>query len=293
MMESQEGLERDFFLTLNAEKGLSRHTIDAYRRDLTLFKEFLKQSSFSTYHEVTSHEIIRFISTLREKKYAETSIARTFVALKVFFCFLKKEKHIEVNVMEKIDHPKLWKALPEVLSQKEVERLIEAPDLTTREGIRDRAILELLYASGLRVSELVNVTIVNLSHESVKVMGKGGKERSVPVGKAAQAALDDYLHAGRGESDSPYLFLGKKGQPLNRTDIWRQIKKYAKEVGITKNISPHTLRHSFATHLLDNGADLRVIQELLGHASISSTDRYTHVSRSKLQESFDQFHPRS
>ena len=190
---------------------------------------------------------------------------------------------------------KIWQLIPEVLSCTEMVSLLEAPDKDTLIGSRDKAILEVLYACGLRVSELCSLKIYDVDDVYVRVLGKGMKERVIPIGEAAIQAIDHYLHHYRSQYDSEKLqelFVSTRGKPLDRIQVWKMVKGYAKKVGIVKNISPHTFRHSFATHLLDNGADLRVIQEMLGHASISSTDRYTHISKSHLQQSFEAYHPR-
>lgn len=214
------------------------------------------------------------------------------ISLKVFFRFLYREKIIEKDISQSMESPKLWQLIPEVLTLEEVERLLNASPVQTYLGARDRAILEVLYASGLRVSEVCSLTLHCVGEDALRVLGKGGKERVVPVGKKALNALDHYL-CFRDHFQSETLFLSQKGKALDRVIIWRMIKHYAKQAGIQKSISPHTFRHSFATHLLENGADLRVIQEMLGHASIATTDRYTHVTASRLHSSFSQFHPRN
>ncbi len=285
----------DFLSYIASEKGLSRNTIEAYQRDTEAFLVFLKQKGISAYNQVKEEHFVGFLSHLKSEKYATASICRTLVACKVLFRFLKREGLISSNPSLYIDTPKLWQLIPEVLSFKEVERLLNQPDPSTAAGARDKAILELLYASGLRVSELCTIGIYDVDDNYVKVMGKGRKERLVPLGVPALQAIDHYLTHYRDQTDSSRqqtLFVTRTGTPMNRVAIWSMVKFYAKKASILKNISPHTLRHSFATHLLDHGADLRVIQELLGHANIATTDRYTHVSRSHLQEAFQAFHPR-
>lgn len=282
----------DFLNYLCSEKGLAQNTLEAYERDILMFLQHVNISSFV---EVTEEHCIRFLDRLQRGEYASSSITRAFIVIKVFFDFLKREKVVAINPLLHLNAPKLWQLIPEVLSLNEVERLFSMPDTLTEQGCRDLAILELLYSSGLRVSELCQLKITDVDDEFVKVTGKGSKERIVPVGKAAISAIDDYLarfrdHVG-GERES-MLFTSSKGKPLTRLEVWKRIKAYSKEAGIGKNISPHTFRHSFATHLLDRGADLRIIQELLGHASISSTDRYTHISHDKLVKAFAEFHPR-
>lgn len=207
------------------------------------------------------------------------------MAIKAFFRFLKREGVVEVNVAMYLDSPKLWQLIPEVLSLKEIEALLEISEI----GQRDRAILELLYGSGLRVSELCGLKMQDVDDTFVRVRGKGGKERVVPIGTRAIEALDAYL--AHRDDEQGWLFLSKRGKQLDRTAVWKRIKVMAERAGITKTISPHTLRHSFATHLLDGGADLRIIQEMLGHSSIGTTDRYTHVSHKRLQAAFEQHSP--
>ena len=211
----------------------------------------------------------------------------------MLFRFIKKEGGISSDPSVLLDSPKLWQLIPEVLTESEVNRLLEMPDLNTEEGTRDRAILETFYATGIRVSELCSLNIYDVGDSEVRVIGKGGKERVVPIGEEALNAIDRYLSEYRNEKgDNLPLFLSKKGKRMRRESVWERIKTYAYSAEITKTISPHSLRHSFATHLLDHGADLRIIQELLGHSDIGTTDRYTHLSKKRLFDAFDKFHPR-
>jgi integrase/recombinase XerD len=285
----------DFLSYIASEKGLSQNTIHAYQSDSLAFIRYLHSVDIGSFEAVTKGDIVNFLAFLNDQKYATSSISRGLVTIKVLFRFLKREGLITDNVALYLETPKLWQLIPEVLSCSEVERLISQPDPEKPLGSRDRAIIELLYSSGLRVSEVATIGIYDIDDTFVRVFGKGSKERLVPIGKKALQAIDHYLIHVRGQTDSQLmknLFVSKSGKPMDRIVIWRMIKKYAKLAGITKNISPHTLRHSFATHLLDNGADLRVIQDMLGHSSISSTDRYTHVSRTQLQKAFNEFHPK-
>jgi integrase/recombinase XerD len=287
-----EILKNDFLIYLISEKGLSENTVEAYERDIRSFFCFANKNPALVQQE----ELVSFLAHLQSEGYAASSISRTVAALKVFFHFLKREGKISMNPTRYLSSPKLWQRLPQVLNVSEMERLLNAPDLETEIGCRDRAILELLYSSGLRVSELCSLKVHDVDDTFVRVKGKGAKERLVPIGKKALSACDAYLARFRDRHSSERqcaLFLTPKGKPVSRTRIWSMMKEYAQQVGISKNVSPHTLRHSFATHLLDNGADLRIIQEMLGHASISSTDRYTHVSRQRLIEAFERFHPRN
>lgn len=247
---------------------------------------------FITHYSLCIQDVVTHLSSLRQRGYASSSIARALIALKVFFRFLFREQMIDKDLSTLLETPKLWQLVPEVMTQAEVSRLLDAPDVTTEMGARDRAIIEVLYASGLRVSEVCGLTLYSIDEGSVKVLGKGEKERIVPIGQKALEAVDHYLVNYRDAHEGEALFVTKRGRPIDRVAIWKLIKKYAKQVGITKNISPHTLRHSFATHLLDHGADLRIIQEMLGHSNIATTDRYTHVSQSRLIESFNKFHSR-
>lgn len=282
----------DFLLYLQSEKGLSANTMNAYGSDLKSFFSFV---SVATVEEITQEEIIAFLTHKKSLEHASASISRALVAIKVFFRFLKREKQIENNPADALEGPKLWQLLPEVLSTEEINRFLLQPDPETFEGVRDRALLEMLYASGLRVSELCQLSLYDVDDEYVKVKGKGGKERLVPIHKKAICALDRYLSIYRDNWPSDklqILFVTSKGKPIDRFTVWKLVKKYAKQAGIQKSISPHVLRHSFATHLLDHGADLRIIQEMLGHSNIATTDRYTHISQSRLKDAFSRFHPR-
>lgn len=282
----------EFLRYLRSERGLSANTLEAYGRDVGSFLQFVDQKEVAC---IDREEIIAFLAQLQAKQYASSSIARCLIALKVFFRFVKQEGMHRDDLGRHLDTPKLWQMLPEVLSPKEVEALLSQPDGASKQGSRDKAILELLYATGIRVSELCNLHIYDVDDKQIRVFGKGSKERIVPISQRAVAAVDAYLANGRDAFDSEKekkLFLSMKGKPIDRTTVWKMIKRYAKAAKIQKNIFPHMLRHSFASHLLDGGADLRVIQEMLGHAQISSTDRYTHVALSKVHERFRNMHPR-
>lgn len=284
----------DFATYLISEKGLSHHTLEAYRRDVEAFLLFLQRGAVGEWRDVQQQDLIDFLSVKKNQDYAPASVSRAFIAIKVFFRFLKREKIIEQNFTLLLETPKIWQLIPDVLSLEEMECLLSKPDRSTQKGARDLAILELLYASGLRVSELCGLNIADLDEDSVRIRGKGGKERIVPIGRKASEAIDHYLNFRETEASDRQdaLLVGRGMKRINRVTVWKLVKIYAKEAGIKKIIFPHTFRHSFATHLLDNGADLRVIQELLGHSSISSTDRYTHVSCNHLQEAFHNFHMR-
>lgn len=284
----------DFLSYITSEKGLSQNTKKAYENDLLCFINFLS-SIKATLTEVDQGIIIRYLEHLLALNYHPATRSRRLIAIKVFFRFLKKEGDILHNPSLYLESPKLWQTLPNVLSVDEVENLLNQPSMSSPHGLRNKAIIDVLYSSGLRVSELCGLNIYDVNDDFVKVLGKGKKERVVPIGKQALKTLDLYLCGPRdliGAPEEEALFLTKSGRRIDRHLVWKMIKFYARQAGITKNISPHTLRHSFATHLLDCGADLRVIQEMLGHADIATTDRYTHVSRQKLQEAFMLCHPR-
>jgi len=272
----------DFLNYLRGERGLSPHTIAAYQRDIASFE----------FQELTQETLCQHLARMQAEGYAPASIARALIACKVFHKFLIREGLIPQQALY-LDTPKLWQLLPDVLTCVEVERLLAAPDPTTYLGSRDKAILEVLYASGLRVSELCALDLYAIDDGAVRVLGKGGKERVVPIGSQALQAVDHYLLYFRGHHACDRLFLTKRHQAIHRVEVWRQVKSYAKQAGIKKNIYPHALRHAFATHLLENGAELRVIQDMLGHASIATTDRYTRVSIQHVHDAFQKFHPRN
>lgn len=282
---------RDFLDYIRSEKGLSAHTIEAYGRDLALFSEFLQAKPWQ---EVASETIVAFLAWLQSRSYASSSVCRILVSIKVFFRFLKKEGKIPIDLSCYFDTPKIWQLVPEVLTIEEVDLLLAAPKPEDWIGSRDRAILELLYATGMRVSELCQLKISDLSDTFVKVWGKGKKERIIPVGRKAIVAVDHYLlhHRPDCKEDKAPLFVSQKGGAISRMIVWSRVKAYARLAGIPKEVSPHTLRHSFATHLLENGADLRLIQDMLGHEDIGTTDRYTHVTGARLHSVFSSFHPR-
>lgn len=281
---------RDFEVFLRSEKGVTSNTVSAYLSDLALFVGHAKVSL----EACGEAEIYAFLAHLQNAGYASASIARALVTLKVFYRFLVRERRIE-DPTALLVGPKLWQLIPDVLSIEEIERLIALPAIETFEGARDRAILEVLYGAGIRVSELCSLGIYDVDEGALRVMGKGRKERVVPIGRSALDAIDNYLTRFRHRFDSEKeqaLFVSTRGKRIDRVSVWKKVKEYARLAGIAKTISPHTFRHSFATHLLDRGADLRIIQELLGHATIGTTDRYTHISAKRLQEAFIQHHPR-
>lgn len=285
----------DFTIYQKVEKGHSQHTLESYRRDLQEFVCFLEKLSISAWERVNRVHVIEFLEQKKKKSFAASSIARCLAAIKSFFRFLKREGVLNKNVVALLETPKTWQLIPTVLSIEEIEILMQQPDISTKKGARDRAILEVLYGTGLRVSELCQLEISDVDDDFLKIKkGKGGKERIVPIGMKAVKALDHYLcfRDAPDEEGIDALFVGRGQKKIDRLTVWSIVKKYAQKAGIKKNIFPHTFRHSFATHLLDNGADLRVIQEMLGHSSIDNTDRYTHVSCSRLKQAFESCHPR-
>ena len=284
------------------ERGASPHTIRAYRKDLDLFAAFLREKGLPTDVALIDHLTIRlYLGHLyQEKRIKRTSVVRKLATLRTFFRYLKREGIIEKNPAKLVATPKGGKDLPHALTVDEAFRLLDAPDVTNSLGLRDRAILELLYSSGLRVGELtaLNLDDLDLGGGMLRVMGKGGKERMVPIGSKAVEALRLYLERRgelmeKGKSTPRHLFLNYRGGRITDRSVARIIKTYRLQGRIVKEASPHTFRHSFATHLLDAGADLRGIQELLGHASLSTTQKYTHVSSAKLMEVYDRTHPRA
>lgn len=283
----------EFILYIGSERGLSPHTQAAYRRDLYQLRECASQQG--SIWPPDANGVVGFLHYLQAQGKKPTSQVRALVAAKVFLRYLFREGHISVDHSAFLESPKVWQVIPSVLSYQELDRLLQAPDCSTDEGLRDRAIFELLYGTGIRVSELCSLSIYDVADDLVKVHGKGGKERLVPIGRQALLAIDTYLNNVRQKFDSTevlQLFVTKNGKPLDRMFVWKRVRYYACMIGLDKRVSPHTFRHTYATHLLDAGADLRVIQELLGHAHISSTDRYTHVSSSQIREVFRAFHPR-
>ena len=276
---------------LLVEKGLSKKTVDAYLTDLKLFFKYFKDKKDT--EDLNPYDINSFMLYGASIGRKPSTTLRRAASIKHFYLFLKKDGYYNDEIPE-IEGPKKEKILPTYLSVEEVERLLDAPNMKSPSGIRDKAMLELMYASGLRVSELLELekANINLKKGIVIVFGKGAKERKVPMGDFALEYVVKYINQVRGKfhgADSKYLFLNKKGKPLSRVYFFKQIKKYASEVGIEKEISPHTLRHCFATHLLEGGAQLRTVQEMLGHANIATTQIYTHVSKDRIISAYDLF----
>ena len=286
----------DSFLdALWMERGLSDNTLSAYRSDLTLFSLWIQQQKIELIN-VEASEVLAYLS-LAESTSART-VARRLSSLRRLYEYLLREDQIKQNPVSNIDAPRLGRSLPKSLTEAEVEALLEAPDVNDMLGVRDKCMLELLYATGLRVSELVGLTVqqVNLRQGVVRVTGKGNKERLVPLGEEAAQWLEHYLGSERNEilnnSLSDALFPSKRGKAMTRQTFWHMIKRYTVIAGINKTLSPHVLRHAFATHLINHGADLRVVQMLLGHSDISTTQIYTHVARERLKDLHSEHHPR-
>ena len=285
---------------LAVERGFSGNTIMAYRNDLYSLLKDLESKNLSDWKSVTTDHLLKFVLLLQEKGYSETTRARKTAAVRSYFAFLVDDRLIENSPAAELSSPKIGRSLPTALSEEEVIRVLEAPmAVDTPESRRDKAMLELLYATGMRVTELVSLRVndVNLSGGFVRCIGKGNKERLIPFHEQALDALAFYIEEARdsflnGNPKEPALFLNRRGEQLTRQGFWLILKEYARKAGITSPVTPHTLRHSFATHMLRGGASLRQVQEFLGHASIASTQIYTHLTDDHLREQFEEAHPR-
>ena len=290
-----KGLVKRFLNYLAVEKGLSDNTLESYERDLKKYALFTRDKGPDA---VTQDDVVSFLASLSSKGISTPSAARNLAAVRGFHKYLLIDGLAHTDPTVNLETPRGWKRLPKTLPAAEVEGLLAQPDPAIPMGARDRAMLELLYATGLRVSELVGLKLsdINLERGFLLVVGKGSKERAVPMGESAVAAIHAYLDGGRAAllkgKESNFLFISSRRRQTTRQTFWGRIKYYARQAGIAQNISPHTLRHSFATHLLDNGADLRVVQAMLGHSDISTTQIYTHVSRERLKNIHEKYHPR-
>ena len=286
-----------FLSYCRVEKGLSANSLDAYRRDLTRFADWAAETKAPTTPGL--EELRLYLDHLNQSGLKSRSVGRHLASLRGLYKFLAEHGDAANDPTEFLQTPKQWVSLPKYLTREQIEALFAAPDLTTPLGLRDRAMLELLYASGLRVSELCGCEAKNLESNLgvIRVMGKGNKQRLIPVGKFALQAIERYLESGRPSilkgRASRYLFISSRGGKLTRASFWRLLIEHGKRAGIFHNLTPHTIRHSFATHLLEGGADLRSVQAMLGHADISTTQIYTHVVRTRLRQTFDQHHPRA
>jgi integrase/recombinase XerD len=292
------GLIDEFLEYLSLERGLSTNTLESYGRDLRHFAAYADAGGGGNPLH-SGAMVMDYLDSLRLSGRSAATLARRLAALRAFYTYLDQERGLTPDPTRHLQSPKLERRLPAVLSESEVATIVEAPDTSTPTGMRDRAMLELLYATGIRVSELIALRMEDWAPEPprLRCRGKGGKERIIPVGKRAVQTVNQYLATARRRlirgRDPGALFLNHRGTLMTRQGFWKLIKKYAFMVGIEKDITPHTIRHSFATHLLDNGADLRAVQEMLGHADISTTQIYTHVSRTRLRQVYDEAHPRA
>jgi integrase/recombinase XerD len=291
---------------LKLEKSLSENTVNSYLFDLKIFISFLEEhTNIKSSEEISEKTLIDFISHLgkminkREKNYSEKSIYRVISVLKSFFKYLVIEDIIPDNPAENLDTPKVSRLLPSVLTIEEVNKILDAVDIKVKFGLRDRAILETMYASGLRVSEVIGLEVNNIFFEDgfLRIFGKGSKERIVPIGKSALRFIEKYFNEERNlvanKDSHNFIFLNFRGKKMTRMSVWNIVRKYSSLAGIKKEIHPHTLRHTFATHLLEGGADIRIIQEMLGHSDISTTQIYTHIDKEYLIEIHKTFHPRA
>lgn len=294
-----EHIIQDYLAYLSVERGLSPNTIEAYQRNINHFTACLHEWNIDNFAQVDKYLLKNYLLKLHQEELSNTSCAQHVAALKNFFKFLYMEKYTATNLSSEIESPKKEQVLPKFLTISEVNRLLEAPDLSTYSGCRDKAMLELLYATGLRVSELTTLTLgdLHLDMSYLHCVGKGDKERIIPIGQAAIRATNHYIqHCRRTithHDQTDTLFLNKRGTGLTRQGIWKIIKNYGRQIGLAQELTPHIMRHSFATHLLQNGADLRAIQEMLGHADIATTQIYTHLLSDKIIEEYDHAHPRA
>jgi len=290
---------KEYLSTLKLERNLSGNTVSSYKNDISSLIGFLEALGITDLSLVSKKELNSFFSSLSKTGLSSNSAARYYSSIKGFFRYLFVQNYIKENPMEKISSPKLKKGLPLVLSVNEVDSILSRPDISNVLGLRDKALLELLYACGVRVSELLGLKVSDLffNEEMIRVFGKGSKERLVPVGRSAVKWVKEYLTKSRPmlekkNKSENFLFLNKRGTILSRMGIWKIVDKYVKDAGIKKEVHPHTFRHSFATHLLEGGADLRAVQEMLGHADISTTQIYTHIDREYIKQMHKDFHPR-
>lgn len=296
-MDDQALIDR-YLDALWLERGLSKNTLDSYRRDLKAFLTWL-QGRGKTITGVAREDLLGYLSHRMAQGLKSRSTARALSCLRSFYRYLLRENLVVEDPTLRVDNPKLGRPLPDTLSEGDVERLLKAPDIKSPIGLRDRTMLEVLYASGLRVSELVNLKLgeINLRQGVLRIMGKGSKERLVPMGETAMTWLARYIREGRddllrGNLDSDVVFPSNRGTAMTRQAFWYRIKEHASKAAITRKLSPHTLRHAFATHLLNHGADLRVVQLLLGHSDLSTTQIYTHIAQQRMKELHQTHHPR-
>ncbi len=290
---------KEYLSVLKLEKNLSDNTIESYKNDISAFFRFLEDYKIDDPSKIYSSHLITFFKELFNIGLNSRSAARYYSSIKGFFNYMLGCKYINENPIEKVPTPKLAKHLPPVLSVNEINEILSKPDIKDKLGLRDKAILETFYACGLRVSELINLKLSDLffDEEIIRAFGKGSKERLIPVGSSARKWVTNYLKQSRPllqkkMKSENYLFLNSRGSKLSRMGVWKIVERYVKEAGIEKEVHPHTFRHSFATHLLEGGADLRAVQEMLGHADISTTQIYTHIDREYIKQVHKEFHPR-
>ncbi|AFH48077.1 Site-specific recombinase XerD [Ignavibacterium album JCM 16511] len=290
---------KEYLATLKIEKNLSENTINSYKSDLTSFLNFISQSGVDDLSDIKADQIASFFKLLKDAGLNETSAARYFSSLKGFFKYLFRNGYIKSNPIERIQPPKISRKLPEVLNVREINSILDQPDVKDTIGLRDKAILEVFYACGTRISELINIKLNDLflSEEVIRVFGKGSKERLIPIGSSAIKWVEEYLQKSRpllakNYKSENYLFLNQRGTKFSRMGIWKIVNHYARQAGIEKSVHPHTFRHSFATHLIEGGADLRAVQEMLGHSDISTTQIYTHIDRDYIKLVHKKYHPR-
>ncbi|MEW9699079.1 site-specific tyrosine recombinase XerD [Paenibacillus sp. SI8] len=291
---------QSFIRFLSEERGLSQNTRQSYERDLQQFASYLEQQGLRAWRDSGKPHIAAYVAKLKILGRASATLSRTLVSIRAFYQYLLRERVIDTDPSRHVETPKLEKRLPKVVSIDQIEKLLEAPDAGTVSGSRDRAMLELLYATGIRVSELISldVTDINLQFGFIRCVGKADKERMIPIGSMSIRCLSHYLDQYRSllikqASDEGALFIGHLGTRMTRQGFWKILKRYAQEVKIEEEITPHTLRHSFAAHLLENGADLRSVQEMLGHSDISTTQIYVQAAKLKMKEVYNRAHPRA
>lgn len=291
----------EYFVYLKIEKGLSPNSINSYKRDLVQYLKFITGEKIETLNDIDRYTILSFMQNQREIGKSNNSIIRMISSLRKFHQYLKQEELTETDPMLLVDTPKKAQTLPKVMSMSEVEKLIDISDTSKPLGLRDRTMLEVMYATGVRISELVSLRLdeLHLPMSMIQTKGKGDKERIIPIGDTAIYWMKQYLELSRPKlsmknaEEEPYVFLNSRGGTLSRQGVWKKIKKLVKQANIKSDVTPHTLRHSFATHLLENGADLRIVQELLGHSDISTTQIYTHITKHRLKNVYNESHPRA
>lgn len=297
---NREPLE-EYLVHLKIERDLADNSVESYKRDIQQYIHFLEEQKIFDWDKIDRYDIVLFLQQLKENGKSDNSIIRMTSSLRQYHQFIRQEKITQNDPMQYVETPKKAEVLPKVLSLKEVERLLNTPDIETFIGLRDRAILEVMYAAGLRISELVHLRMdeLHLTMGFIQTVGKGNKERIIPIGQEATKWLNEYLETSwpifenKAAEESPFVFLNARGKGLTRQGVWKNLKQIVQKAGIRQNVTPHMLRHSFATHLLENGADLRIVQELLGHSDISTTQIYTHITKARMKNVYEQYHPRA